>query len=79
MSEKRFTRVMNEFLTSFEDNGVKMTHQEIVDTLNALYCEREQLKDENEQLKKVCKTLIEYIEERSITFIIDDDVRRLLE
>ena len=34
---------------------------------------------ENEQLKNLCKTLIKHIEKKSITFIIDDEVRELLE
>ena len=34
---------------------------------------------ENEQLKNLCKTLIKHIEKKSIAFIIDDEVRELLE
>lgn len=37
------------------------------------------LEDENKQLKNLCKTLIKHIEKKSIAFIIDDEVRELLE
>ena len=44
MTEKRFKMVSFGFLTSFEDNGVKMTHKQIVECLNNLHEENEQLK-----------------------------------
>ena len=37
------------------------------------------LLNENKELKKLCKTLIGEIEKKSIAFIIDEDVRRMLE
>lgn len=49
---KRFTGHYNEFLTWFEDNGEKMTHQQILNTLNELADENEQLKKELNQIKK---------------------------
>ena len=66
---------------------------QLVDKLNALHEENEQLKHdatvliqanqdyrkENEQLKNLCKTFIKHIEKKSIAFIIDDEVRELLE
>ena len=56
---KRFTGHYNEFLTWFEDNGEKMTHQQILNTLNELADENEQLKKENERLKNWNKCLAE--------------------
>ena len=37
------------------------------------------LLNENKELKKLCKTLIGEIEKKSIAFIIDEDVRGMLE
>lgn len=51
MTEKRFTGHYNEFLTWFEDNGEKMSHQQIITTLNQLNDENKQLKQENERLR----------------------------
>lgn len=41
--------------------------------------ENEQLKEENKELKSLCKVLIKHIEKNSIAFVIDEEVRRLLE
>jgi len=38
-----------------------------------------ELINENEQLKQLCKVLIKEIEKKSIAFLIDDDIRRMLE
>lgn len=37
------------------------------------------LEKENKELKSLCKVLITHIEKNSIAFVIDEDVRRLLE
>lgn len=35
--------------------------------------------EENKELKSLCKVLIKHIDEKSIAFVIDENVRRLLE
>ena len=37
------------------------------------------LKNENKELKKLCNVLIKEIEKKSIVFLIDDDIKRMLE
>ena len=41
--------------------------------------ENEQLKQENKELKSLCKVLMTHIEKKSIAFVIDEEVRKLLE
>ena len=36
------------------------------------------LEKENKELKSLCKVLITHIDEKSIAFMIDEDIRRLL-
>lgn len=49
-----------------------MSDDKVVDLLNTL-------NDENEQLKSLCITLIKNIEKKSIAFVIDEEIRKLLE
>jgi hypothetical protein len=46
--------------------------EEVCPVLNELH-------EENKELKSLCKVLITHIDEKSIAFVIDEDVRRLLE
>jgi flagellar motility protein MotE (MotC chaperone) len=41
--------------------------------------ENEQLKQENKELKSLCKVLITHVKKKSIAVVIDEDIRRLLE
>lgn len=52
------------------DNPLR--NDEVVELLNELH-------EENKELKSLCKVLITHIEKDSIAFVIDEDVRRLLE
>ena len=61
MTAKRFTMTYNEFLTSFEDNGVKMTHEEIVHMLNRLYEDNQRLRNKNRRLYKDWDKLYQHI------------------
>lgn len=46
------------------------------DKLHKMYIEQI---EENKELKSLCKVLIKHIEKNSIAFVIDEEVRRLLE
>jgi hypothetical protein len=46
--------------------------EEVCPVLNELH-------EENKELKSLCKVLIKHIDEKSIAFVIDEDIRRLLE
>ena len=70
ISEKDFDeKVEYEDYQAFADS---MTGDEVVDQLN-------ELAEENKELKSLCKVLIKHIEKNSIAFVIDEEVRRLLE
>lgn len=70
-----------------------MSVEELCDIASALHCKCEELEsvnevyenslnkleDENKELKSLCKVLITHIEKKSIAFVIDEDIRRLLE
>ena len=54
-------------------------NEQLKDGLNQRTDQCDKYYKENEQLKNLCKTLIKHIEKKSIAFIIDDEVRELLE
>lgn len=66
MTNKRFTMTYNEFLTSFEDNGVKMTHEEIVHMLNRLYEDNQRLRNKNRRLHKLWELCREHMTDEEI-------------
>jgi len=79
MSEKRFVDDGFEAIDeqSFTDTETDKTYyvdyfDEIIDLCN-------ELNDENKKLKSLCKVLITHIEKKSIAFMVDEDIRRLLE
>ena len=62
-----------------DDIDVIMVSCDSVDFVFDTLEENEELKEENKELKSLCKVLINEIEKKSIAFVITDDVRRLLE
>jgi hypothetical protein len=72
MTEKRFTIADGFKIVAIKDNGEIMNSRQVCNQLNE-FCE------ENKELKSLCKVLIKHIDEKSIAFVIDEDVRRLLE
>ena len=75
MTEKRLYDVINKA----EPRGQSVTYEGIPCTARTCVTRLNRLTEENEQLKNLCKTLIKHIEKKSIAFIIDDEVRELLE
>lgn len=60
-------------------NAYHKEYNECRDDVLRLEKENEQLRQENKELKSLCKVLITHIDEKSIAFVIDEDIRRLLE
>lgn len=91
MTEKRFSVKQRQGATNYSINdyygelplseGIyyKSNAEKLCKWLNAQHELLNAFCKENEQLKNLCKTLIKHIEKKSITFIIDDEVRELLE
>ena len=64
----------NKLYKKLSDENEQLKHDATV-----LIQANQDYRKENEQLKNLCKTLIKHIEKKSIAFIIDDEVRELLE
>jgi hypothetical protein len=82
MTEKRY--VIEEIGNMFrvlKDNEPLTTKFENCDKQDVtnLIAELNEFDKENKELKSLCKVLITHIDEKSIAFVIDEDVRRLLE
>ena len=77
MTEQRFketvsTGIVTDTITGKEYNCEYRINDELLELIN-------KISEENKELKSLCKTLITYIEKNSIAFVIDENIRRLLE
>lgn len=77
MTEQRFketvsTGIVTDTITGKEYNCEYRINDELLELIN-------KMEEENKELKSLCKTLITYIEKNSIAFVIDENIRRLLE
>ena len=67
-----------------QSNSCATTNMRVLETQinNACFNYEKKIKElekENKELKSLCKVLIKHIDEKSIAFVIDEDIRRLLE
>lgn len=71
---KRFTRCKDECKVKVYDEVTQeiIPSKKVVELMNELY-------DENEQLKNICKNLINEINKRGITVTMSDSYKELLE
>lgn len=77
MTEQRFketvsTGIVTDTITGKEYNCEYRINDELLELIN-------KIEKENRELKSLCKTLITYIEKNSIAFVIDENIRGLLE
>ena len=77
MTEQRFketvsTGIVTDTITGKEYNCEYRINDELLELIN-------KIDKENRELKSLCKTLITYIEKNSIAFVIDENIRGLLE
>lgn len=77
MTEQRFketvsTGIVTDTITGKEYNCEYRINDELLELIN-------KMEEENKELKSLCKTLITYIEKNSIAFVVDENIRRLLE
>jgi len=62
-----------------EPRGQLVTYDGIPCTARTCCTRLNRLEEENKELKSLCKVLIKHIEKKSIAFVIDEAIRRLLE
>ena len=72
MTVERFKFICDDEKCFFKDGNKALYCYEVVDLLNSL-------SDENEQLKNICKNLINEINKRGITVTMTDNCKELLE
>ena len=58
---------------------MKTERNKLKEENNELKVTNGEMEEENKELKSLCKVLIKHIEKKSIAFVIDEEVRRLLE
>ena len=75
MTEKRFEMGYDDGLLRFVKDNVTNTNLDIVDCWTVL----NELNDKNEQLKNICKNLINEVNKRGITVTMTDNCKELLE
>ena len=62
-----------------EIEQLKKCYNNVLDEMDTLAEVNDKTYKENKELKSLCKVLITHIKKKSIAFVIDEDVRRLLE
>ena len=78
---KQSNNMLREELSTQSNREIGLEHDygELQHRNSQLVEKYNELEQENEQLKKLSKTLIAEIEKKSIAFVIDEDIRRMLE